>query len=132
MALYFEDLQVGATEDGPEFTADKAAMMQYGVTNDPYPIHIDEDFARQSQFGGIIAPFGYTMSLFLRSMHGLRMNRDLQDAFLGAMEWRVKFAGPVRPGNRLHDRMTIVDKRLSSRGDRGVLDGPARRRQSEW
>jgi len=33
----------------------------------------------------------------------------------------VKFRGPVRPGDRLHDRATVVEKRLSSKGDRGVV-----------
>ena len=121
MALYFEDVEIGRTEEGPEFPAEKSAMMQDAAEIDPYPIHLDEEFARQSPIGGIIAPFGYTLSLFFRSMHGLQLDQDLQDAFLGVLEWRVKFGGPVRPGDRLHDRATVVEKRLSSKGDRGVV-----------
>src|ERR1043165_1529884 len=111
MTLFFEDLQIGATEEGPEFTADKTAMMQYAAEVDPYPIHLDETVARQASFDDVIAPFGYTLSLFFRSVHGLRMEQDVQGAFLGALEWRVKFSGPVKPGDRIHDRATIVDKR---------------------
>jgi acyl dehydratase len=121
MTWYFEDVQVGTVEDGPEFTADKDDMIRYATENDPYPIHLDEAFAQQSPFGGLIAPFGYTLMLFFRSMHGLEFDRAVQNAFLGALEWRVKFAGPVRPGDRVHDRCTIIDKRLSSKGDRGVV-----------
>ena len=60
MALYFEDVEIGRTEEGPEFPAEKSAMLQYAAEIDPYPIHVDEEFARQSPIGGIIAPFGYT------------------------------------------------------------------------
>ena len=121
MAMYFDDMEVGTVEDGPEFVADKDEMMRYGSENDPYPIHVDEAFAQRSPFGGVIAPFGYTVSLFFRSMHGLQINQQIQDAFLGALEWRVRFSGPVRPGDRIHDRCTIVDKQFSTKGGRGVV-----------
>lgn len=42
-------------------------------------------------------------------------------AFLGGLEWTIKFLGPVRPGDRLRNRITIADKRVSAKGGRGVV-----------
>jgi acyl dehydratase len=42
-------------------------------------------------------------------------------AFLGGFDWHVKFVEPVRSGDRLHERITITEKRLSSKPGRGVV-----------
>ena len=42
-------------------------------------------------------------------------------AFLGGFEWHVKFVEPVRAGDRLHERITILEKRLSSKPGRGIV-----------
>jgi acyl dehydratase len=40
---------------------------------------------------------------------------------LGGLDWHVKFAEPVRSGDRLHERITILEKRLSSKPGRGIV-----------
>jgi acyl dehydratase len=42
-------------------------------------------------------------------------------AFLGGFDWHVKLLEPVRSGDRLHERITIVEKRLSSKPGRGIV-----------
>jgi hypothetical protein len=45
----------------------------------------------------------------------------IQPSFLGALEWRVQFRKAVLGGDRLRGRLTITSKRLTSKGDRGVV-----------
>jgi acyl dehydratase len=119
--LYFETIEVGDVEEGEEVAVDRLEMIAYAQANDPWPIHVDEAAGASSPFGDVIASFGYVVSLFFRAMHRLEMVQRAQGSFLGALEWRVQFRGVVRGEDRLRVRQTIVDKRLTSKGDRGVV-----------
>lgn len=121
MDVYFEDIEVGYTEESEPLEADRADMIVYAQANDPYPIHTDPEVARQSPYGDVIASFGYTVSLYMRLMHRLDLIRSTQRGFLGAVGWEVTFGAPVRPGDQIRMRHSIVDKRLTSRGDRGLI-----------
>lgn len=121
MDLYFEDVELGYIEESEPLEADRSEMIAYAQANDPYPIHTDPEVARRSPFGDVIASFGYTVSLYMRLMHRLDLIRSTEAGFLGAVGWEVTFGGPVRPGDQIRMRHTIVDKRLTSRGDRGLI-----------
>lgn len=117
---YFDDVQVGYEEESPPIPADEDEMIAYAAANDPFPIHTDRDFARRSPYGGVIASWGYTVSLFFRAVHTMTINRELRQAFIGGLEWRVRFVGPVRPGT-IRVRCTVLDTRRAASGDRGVV-----------
>jgi acyl dehydratase len=119
--VYFEDLVEGYVDDSAEMVADRDEMVAYAERNDPYPIHVDEQFAATSPFGGLVASFGYTVSLYFRMIHDTEFSRAIESTMLGALEWRVTFRGPIRPGDRLHVRQTISSKRLAGSGNRGVV-----------
>jgi acyl dehydratase len=40
---------------------------------------------------------------------------------LRGFDWHLKFLEPVRSGDRLHERITILEKRLSSKPGRGIV-----------
>ena len=75
----------------------------------------------KSPFGGLIASGGYTISLMYRLFHEIVNQPDRTWAFLGGFDWHVKFLEPVRADDRLHERITILEKRLSSKPGRGVV-----------
>jgi acyl dehydratase len=120
-SVYFEDLVEGHVGESSEVIADRDDMVAYAERNDPYPIHVDEQFAATSPFGGLVASFGYTVSLYLRMIHDMELFRAIESTFLGVLEWRVTFRSAIRPGDRLHVRGTISSKRLASSGNRGVV-----------
>ena len=121
--VWLEDLVVGSQERSGEHVADHDEMVAYAIRNDPWPIHVDDAAAGDTPFGGVIASFGYTVSLLLRAVHQLPSNVEgnASDAFLGAVGWNVGFKGPVRAGDRVHIVSTLTDTRVSSKGDRGVV-----------
>ena len=119
--VFFEDFPPGYAEESPEVEASREEMLAYARENDPWPIHTDEEFASSTPFGGIIASFGYVVSLFFRTVHALPMNRASGEGFIAAVGWQVELRNAVRPGDRLRTRMTIKDKRPSSKPGRGLV-----------
>jgi acyl dehydratase len=96
-------------------------MLAYGRANDPWPFHADPEAATRSPFGGLIASGGYTITLMYRLGHEIVNQPDRAWAFLGGFDWHVKLPEPVRSGDRLHERITILEKRVSSKPGRGIV-----------
>src|SRR5712671_2126420 len=119
--IYFEDLNVGDNWTTTEYPVDREEMLAYSRANDPWPIHVDTEAASKSPFGGLIASGGYTISLMYRLSHEVVNQPDRTWAFLGGFDWHVKFLEPVRSGDRLHERITILEKRLSNKPGRGIV-----------
>jgi acyl dehydratase len=117
MKMYFEDLEEGTVFRGDECVADRDEMLEYARKNDPSPFHVDEEAARDSPYGGLIASAGYTVTLWYRS--GIPILGSI--AFLGGFEWHIKLPQPVRPGDRLRTEMEIVGKKQSSKPGRGYV-----------
>ena len=124
--MYFEDLNVGDSWTSAEHTVDHEEMLAYARVNDPWPIHIDQEAAAKTPFGGLIASGGYTITLMYRLFHEIVNQPDLRWAFLGGFDWHLKFPEPVRSGNRLHARITILEKHASSRPGRAEEDTSSR------
>jgi acyl dehydratase len=120
--VYFEDLVEGQEFVGDEVIVDKDEMLEYARKNDPWPFHVDEEAAKASPFGGLIASGGYAISLYYRLGHLLYNRADSRWAFLGGFDWHVSFSRPIRPGDRLRRKTVVRSKRPSSTPGRGVID----------
>jgi acyl dehydratase len=119
--IYFEDMTVGDSWESSEHLVDGVEMLAYNQENDPWPIHVDREAAAKTPYGGVIASGGYTISIMYRLGHEIYNNADLQWVFLGGFDWHLKFVEPVRVGDRLHERITVVEKRPSSKPGRGIV-----------
>ena len=119
--LFFEDLEVGSVHLGRECVCDRAEMLEYGRLNDPWPIHIDEDAATLSPFGGLIASGGYVITLWYRSLVEIYNTPRSTWAFLGGLDWKVKFRAPVRAEDTLRVRVTVKDKRPWIKPGQGMV-----------
>jgi len=94
---YWEDFPVGSIREFGGITLSKADIVRFAREFDPQPFHVDEDAARHSHFGGLIASGWHTCSLAM---------------------WLV----PVRPGDTLRVRFTVLEARpLESNPTAGLL-----------
>ena len=118
--IYFEDLKVGDSWKSSEHLVDGSEMLAYNQENDPWPMHVDPEAAAKSPYGGVIASGGYTISIMYRLGHEIYNGADLKWAFLGGFDWQLKFVEPVRAGDKLHERITILETRPSSKPGRGI------------
>lgn len=121
MDWFYEDVPVGAVEETDTLIADRTDMITYAEVNDPFAIHLDSVAAEAAGFGDVIASFGYTVSLYMRLMHRLETIRSTQTAFGGAVGWDVTFGVAVVPDDAIRMRHTVLDKRLTSSGKRGLV-----------
>jgi len=118
--IYFEDLTAGDSWTSSEHVVDGPEMLAYSRRNDPWPMHVDPDAAAKLPYGGVIASGGYTISLMYRLGHEIYNRADLRWAFLGGFDWHLKFVEPVRAGDKLHERIMILETRPSSKPGRGI------------
>lgn len=54
--MYFDELQVGMTVDTEPAVIEKEKMMAFAKDYDPIPLHMDEEYAKTTPFGKLIAP----------------------------------------------------------------------------
>src|SRR5690606_9225257 len=82
--------------------------------------HVDEEAARRSVFGGLIASGWHTCGLLMRMMvdRVLTGGASLGSPGVEAIRWLK----PVRPGDVLRARATVTETRASaSKPDRGII-----------
>ncbi len=120
---YFEDLVLGEKVWGIEEIADKEEMVDYARRYDPWPVHIDEEAAKESPFGELIASSGYAISLWYSSGgRGIWNRSDSPTAMIGGIDMKAKFPKPLKAGDRVRASSVINSKRLSSKPGRGIVE----------
>jgi acyl dehydratase len=120
-SLYWEDFPVGSVRefDGPTVSRDE--IIDFARRFDPQPFHLDEEAARQTHYGGLIASGWHTASMAMRTM----CDGYLHDtASLGSPGVdKLRWTAPVRPGDTLRLRMTVLSARpMKSRPHIGLLE----------
>ncbi len=118
--LYWEDFSPGMNIDLGERTVFRAEIIDFARQFDPQPFHVDEAAAQESIFGGLVASGWHTCSLLMRLMCDGYL---LRSASLGSpgIE-QIRWLRPVRPGDTLSGRMTVLETRASqSKPDRGIV-----------
>jgi acyl dehydratase len=117
---YFEDYAPGAVYEYGYITVSEAEILDFARAFDPQPIHVDPEFAAQGPFGGLIASGWHTAGIMMRLFAGHYLSRVGSLASPGIDE--LRWPAPVRPGDSLRLRATIVEARRSrSKPDRGLV-----------
>ena len=99
---------------------DERQIVEFATSYDPQPIHTDPDAAGRGPYGGVIASGWQTCVLTMqRFVPGfLSPASSLGSPAID----ELRFPLPVRPGDRLTVRGTVLDARASaSRPDRGIV-----------
>ena len=89
------------------------------LTMNPQPLHLDESFAKTTEFGGRIVNSLFTLSLLI-GMTVYETTLGTTIANLGFEE--IAFPAPVFPGDSIHARTEVISARASaSRPGQGVV-----------
>ncbi|SEI53659.1 MaoC/PaaZ C-terminal domain-containing protein [Pseudomonas sp. NFACC07-1] len=119
MDIYFDDVEVGYTEQAGPYYLDKQEIIDFATRYDPERFHTDEAFASASLYKGLTASSSHLIAIAYALSHR-RQNRMSILAPLGMDEMR--FPNPARAGDELHYSMSILEKTESkSKPDRGIL-----------
>lgn len=117
---YFEDYPVGQVFDLGSIAVEAAEVQAFAERFDPQPFHIDPQAAALSPYGGIIASGWHTASLMMRLLAESFLSpvSSLGSPGVDELRWLL----PVRPGDVLSGRVTILTAKLSrSKPDRGIV-----------
>jgi acyl dehydratase len=88
------------------------------MTMNQQPLHLDAEFAEETQFGERLVNGLYTMSLAV----GLTIPETTDGTIVANLSYDdVEHPSPVFHGDTLRVQSTVTDKRETSDGERGVV-----------
>jgi acyl dehydratase len=117
---YFEDYVEGDVHSFGSIVVEADEIIAFGRRFDPQPFHTDPEAAKRTPFGGIIASGWHTGGLMMRLYfdHYLTHVASFGSPGLDELRW----LRPVRPGDRLSVRVTVLKATPStSKSDRGAV-----------
>jgi 3-hydroxybutyryl-CoA dehydratase len=113
--IWIEDLEVGMTRSLAKIIGDREIGMFAEASADHNPVHLDDEYALDSIFGG-------------RIVHGM-LTAGLISAVIGQqlpghgtiyLKQNLTFMAPVRPGDRVEAVVTVLA--IDMRGKRATLE----------
>ena len=102
--FFIDELEIGMDAVFSKIIADDDVVKFAEISGDDNPVHLDEEYARQTQFGG-------------RIVHGI-LSAGLISAAIAAklpgpgtiyLRQNLKFCAPVRIGDRVEARVTVAE-----------------------
>jgi acyl dehydratase len=117
---FFEDYHEGRVYEFGSVMISESEIIDYARRFDPQAMHIDPEQAAKGRFGGIIASGWHTVGIAMRLYVDQYLSQTASLASPGVDE--LRWPNPVRPGDTLRIRVSIVEVRPSrSKPDRGLV-----------
>lgn len=117
---YFEDFTSGQVIELGRHTITKDEIIAFAKQFDPQVFHLDEDGAKKTIYGGLIASGWHTGSLTMRLLYEGLVKDTVSLGSPGVDE--LRWLKPVRPGDTLSVRLTVTECIPSrSKPDRGII-----------
>ena len=115
----FEDFKLGQCFETEGLTLTESMIVEFGFAFDPQPFHIDAQSACRSPYGGLIASGFQTLALTFRLFRDTGVITGTSHGEAGADE--VRWLRPVRPGDTLSVKVTVVGLLPSRNAERGTV-----------
>jgi acyl dehydratase len=109
---YFEDFEAGQVFELGSRTLERDEMLEFARRYDPQPFHVDEEAARRTPYGGLIASGWLTLAIMARlGVDGLMSD----SAGLGGPGIdEVRWLKPVHAGDTLSGSATVLETKPST------------------
>jgi acyl dehydratase len=117
--LYLDDLTVGQRFTSGTHTLDAAEMRRFAAEFDAQPFHLDDEAARGTFFGGLVASGWHTAATTMRLI--VAGGLPIAGGIIGT-GGELLWTRPVRPGDTLRVECEVLEITLSrSKPDRGSV-----------
>ena len=104
--MYFEDIKLGMTTEIAPAVIEKQKMLDFAQTYDSIPLHTDEEYAKTTPFGTLIAPG--VMSFM--SVWAKFIDRGvLGDELIAGKSTKIEWFKPVFAGDTLKGTARITN-----------------------
>ena len=106
--MYFEDLTVGLTLELESAVIEKEKMLAFARDYDNIPLHTDEEYAKTTRFGALIAPGVMSfMSVWVKFLDKGLFGNELVAGKSTKIEWlRPVYANDVLRGRAIITALT--------------------------
>ena len=128
--MYFDDFKLNDTIKIPPAVIDKEEMMDFARKYDNIPLHTDEEYARSTPFGQLIAPGVMSaMSVWAKYLEIDLFGEELIAGKSTKIEWfKPVFAGDTLTGTLVVSKLTernarngIVELTINTVNQEGIL-----------
>jgi len=116
---FFEDYRPGDVFELGAREVSEAEIVAFGKAYDPQYFHTDPVAAKRSVWGGLAASGWHTVCLFMRLLVDGHM-KDVDSIGSPGVD-EIRWLKPVRPGDRLTARLTVLEATPSKSGARRGL-----------
>ena len=113
---YAEDFQIGRRYGSATHHVTANEIVEFARSYDPQYFHTDPQAASRSIWGGLVASGWHSCSLFMRLLVDGHLKHVESIASPGVDE--IRWLKPVRPGDMLSGRLTVIEKTPSKSGAR--------------
>ena len=104
--MYFDDMKLGMTVEIPPALIEKEKMMDFARLYDNIPLHTDEEYAKSTPFGNLIAPGVMSfMSVWAKYLEVDFFGREL----LAGKSTKIEWLKPVFAQDTLTGKATITN-----------------------
>ncbi len=117
---YYEEFEVGEriTHEKRRTISESDNQRFCDMTMNQQPLHLDREFAAETQFGERVVNGLLTMSLAV----GLTIPETTDGTIVANLSYdEVEHPAPVFHGDTIRAETTVLDKRETSDGERGVV-----------
>jgi acyl dehydratase len=118
---YYEEFKIGEEIDHPRrrTVSERDNQVFCDMTMNQQPLHLDADFAADTDFGEQLVNGLYTVSLAV----GMTIPETTDGTIVANLSYdSVEHPNPVFHGDTLYARTTVTSKRETSDGGRGVVE----------
>ncbi|MBC7139020.1 MAG: MaoC family dehydratase N-terminal domain-containing protein [Defluviimonas sp.] len=120
--IYWDDLNEGDSFDSPTRTITEADVTGFAcLSGDFNRLHVDAEYAAGSAFGQRIAHGLLVVSVMSGLTTRMLMNSFLEPSLLGLLDMQCRFPKPTFIGDTIRVRVTVAEKRETSKPGRGIL-----------
>ena len=114
--MYFDELKVGMTVDTEPTVIKKEKMVAFALDYDNIPLHTDEEYAKSTPFGALLAPGVMSfMSVWAKYLEVDFFGREL----LAGKSTKIEWLKPVYAEDVLTGKVTVT--RLEKRSPKNGL-----------
>ena len=104
--MFFDDLKIGMAVEIPPAVIEKEKMIAFARDYDNIPLHTDEEYAKSTPFGGLIAPGVMSfMSVWVKYLEVDFFGSEL----LAGKSTKIEWHKPVYANDVLTSKATITN-----------------------
>ena len=116
--MYFDDFKLNDTFDIPDAVIEKGEMIEFARKYDNIPLHTDEEYAKSTRFGGLIASGVMSfMSVWAKYLEVDLFGEEL----VAGKSTKIEWFKPVYAGDVLSSR-GLVTSLTERNGKNGIVE----------